>query len=156
MTGQFSSIQREKCLVRNSDRYKSVKTLADKLFVVSLNSLSIAMSASVLRIVTFGIDHNIARRVCDQLRARSIDAESYVVENTPASDSEIASILKAKQWDGLIIGRGVQENHAWYERVLDIAKDANPNVPLIRNEGHKDLIGDIERHFKIQLPPAST
>jgi hypothetical protein len=114
------------------------------------------MSQPSLYIATFGIDQETARRVRDRFSARGIDGESYVVSNTPASDTEIASIMTSKNWDGLMIGLGIQKNREWYERVVQIVKNANPNVPIIQHEGAKDLENAIERHFKIQLPPVVT
>jgi hypothetical protein len=111
------------------------------------------MNQTPLSIVTFGVDQNTARRVKDRLCARGINAESYVVSNTPTSDAEIANIVTSKNWDGLIIGFGVQKDRPWYERILEVIKKANPNLPLIHHQGPDDLENAIERHFKIQLPP---
>jgi hypothetical protein len=110
------------------------------------------MNQTPLSIVTFGVDQNTARQVKDRLCTRGINAESYVVSNTPTSDTEIANILTSKKWDGFIIGLGVQKDLQWFERVLEVVKKANPNVPLIHHQGPNDLENVIERHFKIRLP----
>ena len=112
------------------------------------------MNQTPLSIVTFGVDQTTACRVQDLLRARGINAESYVVSNTATSDDEIKIILTSKKWDGLIIGLGVQKDRQWFKRVQEIVKNANPNVPLIQHKGVSDLENAIERHFNIQLPPA--
>ena len=113
------------------------------------------MTQTPLSIVTFGVDQNTARGVQDRLCARGINAESYVVSNTATSDDEITNILTSKKWDGLIIGFGVQKDRQWFERVQEIVKKANSNLPLIHHQGPNDLENAIERHFNIQLPPAT-
>lgn len=113
------------------------------------------MTQTPLSIVTFGVDQNTAQQVRNRLRARGINADSYVVFNTPTSDAEIATIVASKKWDGLIIGFGVQKERPWFERVLQLIKNANPNVPMIQHQGPNDLEHAIERHFGIQLPPNS-
>ena len=114
------------------------------------------MSRPPLSIVIFGMDPNTAHRVSSRLCARGINAESCVVSNTFTSDTEIASVLNSKNWDGIVIGLGVQKRLEWYERVVKIIKNTDPNVPLIQHEGPSDLENAIERHFKIQLPLAPT
>ena len=109
------------------------------------------MSQTSLSIVIFGIDKNLLQQGSDRLCAKGINAESYVVSNTPSSDAEIASIISCKKWDGLIIGRGVQKDLTWYERILEIVKKANPNVAVIDRQDSDDFKSAVERQFNIQL-----
>jgi UDP-N-acetyl-D-mannosaminuronic acid transferase (WecB/TagA/CpsF family) len=133
------------------ERKKKLALIFFSVFIIIMS-----MTRPALRIVTFGIAQHTARQVSDRLCARGIDAESHVVSNTPAGDAEIARVLTSKKWDGLMIGLGVQKQPEWYERVVEVVKNANPNVPLIQHEGPNDLENAIERHFKIQLPHAPT
>ncbi|CAF0797230.1 unnamed protein product [Adineta steineri] len=110
---------------------------------------------SPLRILTFGVSESTARGVNDRLRSRGIDAESHVVSNTPTSDAEIANILTSKHWDGFLVGYGVRIEPEWFERLQQVAKNANPDVPLINHKTIDDLENSIEHHFNIQLPPAT-
>lgn len=110
------------------------------------------MSQPSLSILTLGITTSIAQSVNSRLLALGIDATSLVLANTPSSDAELARVVSSKTWSGVIVGYGVQRDPIWFEHVMQVIRQANPNVPLIHHDGPGDVESAIERHFNVKLP----
>jgi UDP-N-acetyl-D-mannosaminuronic acid transferase (WecB/TagA/CpsF family) len=110
------------------------------------------MSQSSLKILILGVDVKITDSATAQLRAQGIDADSLAISNTPESDAAIARIVDSKNWNGLIVGHGVRQNHEWFERVMRIINNTKPNIALIQTKDRNDVENAIEHHFNIKLP----
>ena len=113
------------------------------------------MSQPPLSILILGLTPSILNSINNRLLARGVDATSLAVTNSSSSDAEIIRIASSKNWSGLMIGYGVRNNHEWFERLMQIIQNANPNIPLIHHEGPNDAENAIERHFNIQLPSST-
>ena len=99
-----------------------------------------------------GLSPSIVHSVNDRVRAQGVDSKSIAISNTSTCDAEISRIVRSKNWNGLFIGYGVRQDQKWYERVLKIVHEANPNLPLIQHNGPSDVENAIERHFNVRLP----
>jgi hypothetical protein len=69
------------------------------------------MSQSSLKMLIFGIDVKVADRLVLDFVLKGIDADSLAVSNTPESDIAIGNIVDSKDWDRLIVGNGVRQDH---------------------------------------------
>ncbi|CAF0928295.1 unnamed protein product [Adineta steineri] len=105
-----------------------------------------------LSILVLGLTPSILDSIDNRLIARGIDAKSLAVTNTSSADAEIARVASSKNWNGVIVGYGVRNDSEWFERLMQIIHNANPNIVLIHHNGPDDVENAIERHFNIQLP----
>ena len=110
------------------------------------------MSQPSLSILLLGMSPYLVHTVTNRLRAQGIDVGSIVVTNSLSSDAEVARLVSSKNWNGFIIGKGVESYREWYQRLLQIIHNINPNIPMIHSRGPDDGENAIERQFNVRLP----
>lgn len=91
----------------------------------------------------------------DRMRSQGVDAVAIVISNTAEGDALVAQYMSSRNWNCWMTGTGLMQDHAWFSRVVQIAKKANPNVPMLVYQGQGDVENAILRQLGVRLPLAT-
>jgi hypothetical protein len=108
-----------------------------------------------LSLLSFGCSSTIASAFQDRMRKQGVDATCLTISNTPEGDAEVARSVSSRNWSCWMVGLGLMQDRAWFERVMQIAKSANPHVPRLDIRGPGDAENAIFRQFGVKLPLAT-
>jgi hypothetical protein len=83
------------------------------------------------------------------MRIQGVDASYFTVSNTSDGNAEVARAVSSRNWSCWIVGLGLTQDRAWFERLIQIVKNTNPHVPLLDIRGPGDVENAILRHLLV-------
>lgn len=84
----------------------------------------------------------------ENLKASGYDSDMYLIETGAFELSSLAEQLKAKQFDGVMVGAGVRippSNFILFEKLINTVHDNAPNTRIIFNTNPSDTAESISR-----------
>jgi hypothetical protein len=84
----------------------------------------------------------------ENLKAAGYDSDMYLIDTGVLDMSELAEQLKAKQFDGVMIGAGVRlppSNFILFEKLVNTTHDTAPHAKIIFNTNPNDTAESIKR-----------
>ena len=108
-----------------------------------------------LSLLAFGCSPYMASIFTDRMRSQGVDAVAMAIPNTVEGDALVAQYIGSRNWSCWMAGPGLTQDLAWFSRVVQIAKRANPNVPMLVYQGQGDVENAILRQLGVRLPLAT-
>jgi hypothetical protein len=90
--------------------------------------MAVQATYAPLSLLSFGCSPTIARAFEDRMCSQDVDATALVIENKPVGDAEIARSITSRNWSCWMVGPGLMQDRVWFERVIKIVKNTNPNI----------------------------
>jgi hypothetical protein len=84
----------------------------------------------------------------ENLKAEGCDSDMHLIDTGVLEMSTLAEQLKAKQFDGVMIGAGVRippSNFILFEKIINTVHDSAPNTKIIFNTNPNDTAASIRR-----------
>lgn len=84
----------------------------------------------------------------ENLKATGCDSDMYLIDTGVLELSALAEQLKAKQFDGVMVGAGVKippSNFILFEKLINTVHDNAPNTKIIFNTNPHDPAASIKQ-----------
>ena len=84
----------------------------------------------------------------ENLKTEGCDSDMHLIDAGSFEMSPLAELLKAKQFDGVMIGAGVRvppSNFILFEKLVNTVHDNAPNTKIIFNTNPRDTTESIKR-----------
>ena len=89
------------------------------------------------------------------MRSQGVDATCLTISYTPAGDAEVARNISSRNWSCWVVGLGLMQDRAWFERLIQVVKNANPQMTLLDIRDPGDVENAILRQLGVRLPLAT-
>lgn len=114
-----------------------------------------ANSSTPLSLLCFACSPYMANAFADRMRRQGVDVTAKAILDSEEGDAEVIRSISSKNWNCWMIGHGLMHNRTQSQRISDIVKRTNPDIPILDYQSQSDVENAILRQFGIRLPLAT-
>lgn len=110
------------------------------------------MSQTSLKVLIVADNPQLCEESSNALKQQGVNCVAIAVADTTSDDAEVTKVAKSETWDGYIVGKGIQKNQAWFDRVKTLVQSGSPGTIFVDPASRDDVNNALEQKFNIKLP----